>query len=1146
MGNLSSGKTSDKGILNDFSLVWFDPKVALSYNKKFREQLTSMFSEARFVSNPLTLGETIDDSSKPVVFLSCGSGYAGVRDFVEAKNYVVGVFIFCMRIEDYLHFMKDSKKVIGVVDVFSSLQEKLQDVHEKYIHFSRFYESRDEKTFYTVKDKDTIIESLSVAVRTNKFSIFYPIGMPSISIAQTLTADVLTRIGIRAMGDIELRGAFARKVKDVLSFLSDHHEMKDVVRSYTMEKLYYMLNLYLRYGKPEGFALFKEYMLCLKGSICEVGRPMIQKGIKLYRGLHLLPKFLKEYGENIGKIVLLNSFTSTSLEEEFAFRFANMSKKGAPAIFEIRLVDFDKSFADFIAGFGFPEENGVFFPADISEYSVYPVEREVLFPPFYPIRIVAIQKVKNKRNVYDKIVAEAPYCVNITGKNFWGRFHKGESHDMNWSKDYLESMLKLVAKGVLNKLSIVKLRILKRDPTVAAQLEAVLEGNTHIQEIVIDHEGLGEIRYFSLLEKLARLAPSLRYLSLMDNNLGDPAGEVLGSMLLSREDCVLQELWLCGNNISAKGSCALGIGARACKTLRVLNLQRNLVPGSAAGEICTSVSRLERLSLAGNRVDNLRGIGLGENEWLRGLELQENTISASGGAELGRGLSRNRRLEELNVSLNPLGDDGAKGVAAGLGKASVLTKLEMSVCQISDEGAISLAAVLYDNSSLKTLNLKGNRIGERGGVALGTMLSHNCALIELNLSGNLVGDRGAANIGLGLTYNKSLQELNLTSNMIKAEGGRGLGKGVGENNALRTLDLSLNRIEDSAAEALGLGLRRNSVLAVLNLSQNMIKAKGGASIGVGLVQNVRLSSLNLTNNLIGDSGAEAIGTGLESNSALLELFLAGNGITGTGGRALGSALRQNMHLGVLDLRWNDIGEDGGAAVGEGLAKNHSITTLLLRTKSLGPAGGKAIAMALRDNVDSKVSVLRLEESPVTSVTGEVIGESLGVRNVLCSVMLWKCKIGDPGAKAIWAGLAKNKSLLELDLTENGIGPEGVRNLPPALANNSTLKSLNLACNILGVEGAQLVAEGIRENWTLKRLVARENGIGNAGGLALAVALRENQAVTELDVSENAIDDRGGVEIGKALDVNTTLLKLRLTGNTMGNVGRSIIGAIAEF
>jgi len=56
------------------------------------------------------------------------------------------------------------------------------------------------------------------------------------------------------------------------------------------------------------------------------------------------------------------------------------------------------------------------------------------------------------------------------------------------------------------------------------------------------------------------------------------------------------------------------------------------------------------------------------------------------------------------------------------------------------------------------------------------------------------------------------------------------------------------------------------------------------------------------------------------------------------------------------------------------------------------------------------------------------------------------QIGDKGAGYVAEGLKKNRSLLELMMTDNGIGEEGAAKFIDAMHSNETLRELNFELN----------------------------------------------------------------------------------------------------
>eukprot|EP01022_Parablepharisma_sp_SALTPOND_P025305 TRINITY_DN585_c0_g2_i1.p1 TRINITY_DN585_c0_g2~~TRINITY_DN585_c0_g2_i1.p1 ORF type:complete len:472 (-),score=47.62 TRINITY_DN585_c0_g2_i1:1533-2948(-) len=432
-------------ILRDFNIVWFDPNVNSSENTKYQSLLKAKFNEAAFVPNSSDVVKVIDASSKPVIFISCGSRYEEVKASVQSKNYVTAIIVFCLNPKKFKHYKTECKKVVDVTNTLENLEKALKNIHCEYVRFLRFYETCSVRTFYSLDDKEMVLKSL----RTYNFSIFYTLGMKKVNIAKMLSPEVLNKIAVAAKGDDKIKSDIPLITK-ILKDLHSSNDMKDIIKSYTMDKFYCMLNTYLRHEMAEGFNLFKEYIFCLKGSMCELGIPVIEKGKRLYRSLNLSAEFIKDYENNKGNIVLLNAFTSTSPDITVATKFAHEDA----TIFEITLVDIDKVFDKFINDFGLTEKNGVFFPVDIGSQSCYPNEKEVVFPPFYPMKIIDVCEDKINGKLYKKVIVEAPFSV-CTGKNkFLEHYCKRARKDMKWNETSLEKFVELIEKKVINKLTI--------------------------------------------------------------------------------------------------------------------------------------------------------------------------------------------------------------------------------------------------------------------------------------------------------------------------------------------------------------------------------------------------------------------------------------------------------------------------------------------------------------------------------------------------------------------------------------------------------------------------------------------------------------------------------------------------------------------
>jgi len=102
--------------------------------------------------------------------------------------------------------------------------------------------------------------------------------------------------------------------------------------------------------------------------------------------------------------------------------------------------------------------------------------------------------------------------------------------------------------------------------------------------------------------------------------------------------------------------------------------------------------------------------------------------------------------------------------------------------------------------------------------------------------------------------------------------------------------------------------------------------------------------------------------------------------------------------------------------------------------------------------------------------------------------LYNNQFGVDGARALAAGLAANKTLIELSLNGDKIGGSGEA-FGEALKANSSLKELNMDGCSLGPEDGKGLAAGLAANTTLETLDVEYNKLGDEGKAALQEAVR---------------------------------------------------------
>lgn len=108
------------------------------------------------------------------------------------------------------------------------------------------------------------------------------------------------------------------------------------------------------------------------------------------------------------------------------------------------------------------------------------------------------------------------------------------------------------------------------------------------------------------------------------------------------------------------------------------------------------------------------------------------------------------------------------------------------------------------------------------------------------------------------------------------------------------------------------------------------------------------------------------------------------------------------------------------------------------------------------------------------------------------------------------GLEVNRSLIKLDLSNNGLAPISGIYLVKSLNNNISLHELNLSNNNLTNDFANALAKTLRENDVLWKVDIGYNPIGMEGANSLIQALKENN---------DTLESLGNIEVNTQMGVN---------------------------
>ena len=127
------------------------------------------------------------------------------------------------------------------------------------------------------------------------------------------------------------------------------------------------------------------------------------------------------------------------------------------------------------------------------------------------------------------------------------------------------------------------------------------------------------------------------------------------------------------------------------------------------------------------------------------------------------------------------------------------------------------------------------------------------------------------------------------------------------------------------------------------------------------------------------------------------------------------------------------------------------------------------------------------------------------------------------------GIDANRTLIKLDLSNNGLAPISGVYLVKSLNNNITMHELNLSKNNLNDDFAIVLAKTLRENDVLWKIDISYNPIGTKGAESLILALKEDNDSLE-SLGEIDVNTQMGVnniqELKKHLKINEVSKDLR--------------------
>lgn len=324
----------------------------------------------------------------------------------------------------------------------------------------------------------------------------------------------------------------------------------------------------------------------------------------------------------------------------------------------------------------------------------------------------------------------------------------------------------------------------------------------------------------------------------------------------------------------------------------------------------------------------------------------------------------------------------------------------------------------------------------------------------------------AAQLMTALSPGSQLLELTLTSTDLGAEGASYLAGSLMHNRCIRSLALCRCQLGSQGASTLTLGLRRNSSLTAFSLAEDPI----GDAAAVALIQGIgqkRYASVSFTNIGMGGNAHFALLDAMALEEAWEEVRLRECGFTAAPLSSFVASPGFCTRLLVLDLSRNGLQSVGGRVLGEALLVSPVLRTLLLAENQLGDQGSACIFESLQMNrclTELSVSSNQLEVG-CNMVLAKLIQANAVLQHLNLSHNL------DSGLdRRLFPLLAKNKSLVKLQLDSLLPCASCCVTLATALQSNSTLQSLSVRpASANSLDRAQAFRDLLLQNHSLTEL-----------------------------------------------------------------------------
>jgi Ran GTPase-activating protein (RanGAP) involved in mRNA processing and transport len=669
----------------------------------------------------------------------------------------------------------------------------------------------------------------------------------------------------------------------------------------------------------------------------------------------------------------------------------------------------------------------------------------------------------------------------------------------------------------------------------------------------------------------------LRKIDLTHNRIGARGMIRLCTALKGHKSCV--SLHMDYNRIGPLCSKELGLFIRSTQTVKILTLSHNRL-----GEMIRySVPQVrERVGSAGRDIM----YGMRGNTTIRVLDLSYNYMGRDLADLLPTCIMLHPCIEVLDLAGSDIGDNRAHAMLWSLAGQPGRDKVELKQFQIKKEGiqvwmareaekAAEVAKKQAEKEAAEEALTDKQKAAKTKREAMDAAVKEkakkneqkgkkkskkkmNATLAVLNLADNQLGPLCGKAVGALISSRKSITSLDVSNNALSFSGGEelcdALMKLFGVESEDRRKQLQ-NLVADDAKKRDKKKKIIYTNLTSLNISRNGFGPKVMSMLmSVMSKPKCTITDLDCSDNPFGvtteragDTTEAAMSTrmGIGMNHSMIRLDISSSGFLPRHLINVLGGLGNNTNIQSFKMRGILFDEPCSLLLANALNNCDKLEEVIIPNAKMGAQGG-AIIIGQIGNFINRFVTVDLSGNELGSYAMLPLGESL--TNHACSIRtlnLSNNNLEEAGGLIIAKALYKNKSLLDLDLSDNNFGPHTAEALSFALngifvhgkkVQDSSIRRLRLNNNPdFGSVGARVLISSLSAG-ICEHVELIETGMGPSSANIIAEALRDVSCPwIYCDFSSNNFTRAGLNKIMWSVRHNRSIRVFRVGSNNAGMV-----------